>query len=90
MATFTIKTTLYMEEEKNAFIEGWKDAGGYMGDTEGPSPWCAPWCHIRTITLEADTMPPPDKAGALWWAKCRQEVEELLREEAAMAEEEQE
>lgn len=31
------------EERKEAFIEGWKAEGGYIGDIDSPAPWCAPW-----------------------------------------------
>lgn len=77
--TTTIDTTKFTEEERDLFIEGWKRAGGYMGDVESPAPWCAPWESVGTIEVTGSDS---KEWGAQWWEQCKDEVEALLKEEA--------
>lgn len=39
----TLNLATLTEEQKDAFVEGWENAGGFMGDLETPNPWCCPW-----------------------------------------------
>jgi hypothetical protein len=60
---------------REAFVQGWRDAGGPVDDCEGPRPWCAPWHWTRTISvslLEGVGDGPDGGAawGAAWWAQC--------------------
>lgn len=75
-----LKTNTMTEEQREMFIEGWKDAGGYMGDADGynPYPWCAPWEYDETITVTGD-----DAAdwGRQYWLQVRAEVEAEAEEE---------
>jgi hypothetical protein len=82
--TFYIDTATYTDDERDAFVSGWEYAGGTMGDVESSTPWCCPWYHSSpVISVEAGSMPTPTEAGALWWAACRQEIEQLLEAEEA-------
>ena len=47
----TIDPAELTESQKNDFIAGWKDAGGYVGDIETPQPWCAPWTWTRELEV---------------------------------------
>ena len=38
-----VDTSLWSESAQSDFIEGWEDAGEYMGDLDSPSPWCCHW-----------------------------------------------
>lgn len=69
--------------DKDAFIDGWRKAGGYMDDLACPAPWCCPWYSCESLTLPGNT---PEEWGAAYWEQCRPEVERLLAEEAALAE----
>lgn len=31
---------------RDAFVNGWVDAGGTTGDCESATPWCAPWYWV--------------------------------------------
>ena len=83
-----LNTTTLTEEQRQAFIEGWTAVGGYTDDLNGyiSSPWCCPWYHGNTkIEVEGDD---PKSWGAQWWAQCKDEVEELLKEEREAEEDE--
>lgn len=72
----------YTDEQKEAFIEGWKSAGGYTGDLDSPYPWCAPWTHNVCIDVDIDpAIIDPAIIGAAWWKECAAEVEKQLKEE---------
>ena len=75
-----LNTTTLTEEQQQAFIEGWEAAGGYTDDLDdSPAPWCCPWYHGNTkIEVEGDD---PCSWGAQWWAQCKDEIEQLLKEE---------
>ena len=77
--TKTIVLIDMTEEEREAFVNGWKNAGGYMGDVESFAPWCAPWEWKFAIEVEGET---PEEWGASWWNKRRKDVEKYLKEEA--------
>lgn len=80
--TFELDTTTMTDEQQDAFIEGWEDAGGYTGDTESPAPWCAPWYTGETIEVTGDDA---KDWGAQYWAQCKDEVERILAAEAEAA-----
>lgn len=63
------------------FVDGWLDAGGYIGDFTGPNPWAMPWLFTDYIDVAGDT---PAQWGADWWAQCKQEVLDLLQYEDAL------
>lgn len=75
-------TKLYInslsEQDKEAFIAGWKSAGGYMDDADSPSPWCAPWTSCDAIDVEGETL---EEMGADYWEQCREEINSLHPEE---------
>lgn len=75
----TINTKEFTTEQETAFIKGWEESGGYMGDADSPNPWCCPWYWQEEITVEGES---PEEWGASWWAACKDEIEELLAEEA--------
>lgn len=80
-------TKLYLtslsEQDKEAFIAGWKSAGGYMDDADSPCPWCAPWTSCDSIDVEGETL---EEMGADWWRQNKAEIEALIAEEAALVE----
>ena len=76
--TTTIDTTKFTEEEQSQFIEGWKAAGGYIGDLEAGCPWCMPWYWCETIEVTGTDI---KDWGAQWWEQCKDEVERLLKED---------
>lgn len=81
----TAKTTIILksltEEQQKAFIEGWENAGGVMGD-QTPNPWCAPWFWNDEIQVQGET---PEEWGADWWRQCKAEIEATLATEASLA-----
>lgn len=86
--TTTIDTTKFTEEERDLFIEGWEDAGGYVGDLEAgvDCPWCMPW-YWGSNTIEVTGTDIKDW-GRQFWGACREEIECNLKQEAEMAKEE--
>lgn len=83
--TTTIDTTKFTEEERAAFIKGWEEAGGYMGDADSPAPWCCPWDGVELIEVTGVDI---KGWGRQYWLHCKPEVEAALAEEAASADEE--
>lgn len=81
MTTLNLKTLT--EEQQAAFIEGWENAGGFMGDLETPNPWCCPWDWTDEIEVEGETL---EEMGADWWRQNKAEIEALIAEEKADAE----
>lgn len=83
--TTTIDTTKFADEERDLFIEGWKDAGGYVGDLEEgvDCPWCMPW-YCGNVEIEV-TGTDIKEWGRQYWQSCKEEVEALLKEEAEQA-----
>lgn len=70
-------------EQRDAFIRGWQNAGGYMDDADSPCPWCAPWTSCDSIDVEGETL---EEMGADWWRQCKPEIEAQLAEEKALVE----
>lgn len=81
--TATINLKTLTEEQQKAFIEGWENAGGFMGDLETPHPWCCPWDWNDEIEVEGETL---EEMGADWWRQNKAEIEALIAEEKADAE----
>lgn len=81
MTTLQLTTLTY--EQRDAFIRGWQNAGGYMDDADSPSPWCAPWTSCDAIDVEGATL---EEMGADYWRQCKPEIEAQLAEEAALVE----
>lgn len=81
----TIDTSKFTEEEQDLFIEGWKHAGGYVGDLEAgvECPWCMPW-YCGNVEIEVTGTDIKDW-GRQYWEACKEEVEALLKEEAEQA-----
>lgn len=85
--TTTIDTTKFTEEEREAFIEGWEEAGGYMGDADSPAPWCCPWDGVELIEVTGVDI---KGWGRQYWIACKPEIEQILAEEAAAKEADEE
>lgn len=79
----TLQLTTFISEQRDAFIRGWQNAGGYMDDADSPSPWCAPWTYCDSIEVEGTTL---EEMGADYWRQCKPEIEAQLAEEAALVE----
>ena len=75
-----VRVSNFNSEQKETFIEGWKSAGGYVGDLDSPYPWCAPWTYRDCIEVDAEN-DDPAIIGAAWWKECAAEVEKELKEE---------
>ena len=76
----TIDTSKLTEEEQDLFVEGWKDAGGYVGDLDTDCPWCCPW-DWGNPELEVTGTDIKDW-GRQHWEACREEIECNLKQEA--------
>lgn len=83
MTAKTLNLATLTEEQKDAFVEGWKNAGGLTDDLETPNPWCCPWYWTDEIEVEGET---PEEWGADWWRQNKAEIEALIAEEKADAE----
>ncbi len=79
----TLNLATLTEEQRDAFIRGWQNAGGYMDDADSPCPWCAPWTSCDSIDVEGETL---EEMGADWWRQNKAEIEALIAEEAALVE----
>ena len=79
----TLQLTTLTSEQRDAFIRGWQNAGGYMDDADSPAPWCAPWTSCDAIDVEGETL---EEMGADYWRQCKPEIEAQLAEEAALVE----
>lgn len=79
----TLNLATLTEEQKDAFVEGWENAGGFMGDLETPHPWCCPWDWNDEIEVEGETL---EEMGADYWRQCKDEIEALIAEDKARAE----
>lgn len=79
----TLNLATLTEEQRDAFIRGWQNAGGYMDDADSPCPWCAPWTSCDSIDVEGETL---EEMGADWWRQNKAEIEALIAEEAAPVE----
>lgn len=81
MTTLNLKNLT--EEQRDDFVEGWENAGGFMGDLETPHPWCCPWDWNDEIEVEGETL---EEMGADWWRQNKAEIEALIAEDEARAE----
>lgn len=81
MTTLNLKSLT--SEQRDGFIRGWQNAGGYMDDADSPAPWCAPWTSCDSIEVEGTTL---EEMGADYWCQCKPEIEAQLAEEAALVE----
>lgn len=79
----TLQLNTLTSEQRDAFIRGWQNAGGYMDDADSPAPWCAPWTSCDSIDVEGETL---EEMGADWWRQNKAEIEALIAEEAALVE----
>lgn len=79
----TLQLNTLTSEQRDAFIRGWQNAGGYMDDADSPCPWCAPWTSCDSIDVEGETL---EEMGADWWRQNKAEIEALIAEEAALVE----
>lgn len=68
------------EEQQEAFVRGWKRAGGYVGDSENPSTWCCPWLSGESVVLMSCSEDPEDW-GAQYWEEVKNEVRAIRAEE---------
>lgn len=68
------------DEQQELFIQGWDEAGGYMGDGETSSPWCCPWYSGSAPDLETESDDPRDW-GAQYWALVEDEVMAYIEED---------
>lgn len=75
-----VKMDSLTDAQKDAFVEGWKDAGGDTSDLDAynPCPWCCPWEYTDAIAVTGDT---PEEWGASWWQSCRPYIEDDKAEE---------
>ena len=72
----TVDTSKWSEDEQLDFIEGWEDAGGYMGDSDSPSPWCCPWFSGQpVINVQGSD---PYTMGKNYWRLVKNEVEKEI------------
>lgn len=74
----TLQLTTLNSEQRDAFIRGWQNAGGYMDDADSPFPWCCPWFYADAIDVEGETL---EEMGADYWEQCREEINSLHPEE---------
>lgn len=79
----TLQLNTLTSEQRDAFIRGWQNAGGYMDDADSPCPWCAPWTSCDSIDVEGETL---EEMGADWWRQNKAEIEAQLAEEKALVE----
>lgn len=79
---------------RDAFVNGWVDAGGTTGDCASETPWCAPWLWADAIRVEWDADEPTPagltdaeaaayQIGAAYWAAVGDEVLALIEDEKA-------
>ena len=73
-----VDTSLWSEQAQQEFIEGWEDAGGYIDDLEGPSPWCCPWYYSPIINVNSRK---PYDMGKEYWRRVKPEIEKELAQE---------
>lgn len=68
----------WSEEIKDAFIDGWVDAGGYTGDMseDNPVSWGCPWTCPGKICV--DPTGTPQDWGRAYWEACKEEVQAYL------------
>lgn len=65
MQNFAINGKILSTEEKDAFVAGWKEAGGIMDEKLTGVPWRCPWLWWDS-ELEIPGAA-PEEWGANWW-----------------------
>lgn len=77
--TIKIDTCKFSDKQREAFIEGWEAAGGYMDDLDTDAPWCCPWhCGKSEIAV---TGTDARDWGRQYWEAVKEEVNALLATE---------
>jgi hypothetical protein len=66
-----LNTMSFTDMERADFIKGWRDVGGYMGDTNSSNPRCAPWYHDNVWIKVSNEALTPQLMGAGWWEQLR-------------------
>ena len=80
-----INANSFSESQRISFIEGWKAAGGFMGDyspanSKTPA-WCAPWNRGEMIRVSGND---PRRWGAQHWNAVQNDMElEILADDEA-------
>ena len=72
--SFFLQLDQLSEEQKEAFFNGFVEAGGPEEETDNPNPWGAPWNYEVEIPVTGAT---PEEWGRSWWLLNRQEVASL-------------
>jgi hypothetical protein len=76
MERLMMDTECFSDKEKADFVQGWKDAGGYVGDIGSASPWCCPWLRGNGLIMEvAGTA---YEMGREHWSDMEDEVNAFL------------
>lgn len=73
-----VDTTLFTDEEKDRFIDGWAEAGGPCDDFECSDPWSCPWFWKPEIVVHGTT---PEEWGADFYRQCKPEIDALLADD---------
>lgn len=93
--TAKLSTKLFNSDAiRDAFVNGWVDAGGTTSDCKSDAPWCRPWRWADAIRVEWDVDEPTPagftveeaaayQLGAAYWAAVGAEVLALIEEEQA-------
>ncbi|WP_418931171.1 hypothetical protein [Gemmiger formicilis] len=93
--TAKLSTKLFNSDAiRDAFVNGWVDAGGTTSDSKSDAPWCRPWRWADAIRVEWDVDEPTPagftveeaaayQLGAAYWAAVGAEVLALIEEEQA-------
>ena len=66
-----VDTSNFTVEDQKLFLQGWKEAGGFMGDMHTESPFCAPWSRDEIVELDGDD---PVKWGRDYWEAKKEEL----------------
>lgn len=93
--TAKLSTKLFNSDAiRDAFVNGWVDAGGTTSDCKSAASWCRPWRWADAIRVEWDVDEPTPagftveeaaayQLGAAYWAAVGAEVLALIEEEQA-------
>lgn len=66
-----VDTSNFTVEDQKLFLQGWKEAGGFMGDMHTESPFCAPWSRDEIVELDGED---PVKWGRDYWEEKKEEL----------------
>lgn len=78
MVAVPVDTTLFTDEEKGRFIDGWAEAGGPCDDFECSDPWSCPWFWKPEIIVRGTT---PEEWGADFYRQCKPELDAILADD---------